>query len=226
MNYSTKAVVATVDLGFTEIQGLMLPDGSYAVAISQLAELLSLFKGNASRDFKALLGKNFSLIKVKSEINSQPVNIVTISQATKIIYQMSLKGDKVARELMLALVDEGLDRRFSRAFGKRIDEDEYQQRLTLRMQRILARKLWTDILRDRSLDLYGVKPTSQQYKEWTVIVNNRLFNRDHFNCDRDNMSQEEQEYITLFEKMAERKAKLHGKATPDELVEMALAAFE
>ena len=81
MNYSTKAVVATVDLGFTEIQGLMLPDGSYAVAIPQLAELLSLPNKHASRDFKALLGEDFAFLKTKSEINSQPVNTLSLEQA-------------------------------------------------------------------------------------------------------------------------------------------------
>ena len=38
-NNSTKAVIATIDLGFTKIDGLMLPDGSYAIAVPQLAEL-------------------------------------------------------------------------------------------------------------------------------------------------------------------------------------------
>ena len=40
------------------------------------------------------------------------------------------------------------------------------------------------------------------------------------------MNSLEQEAIELFERMAERKSKLHLNATPDELVEMALASFE
>lgn len=220
-----KAVVSQVDLGFTKIEGLMLPDGTYAVAVPQVADLFSIPNKNASRDFKALLGKDFSFLKTKSELNSKEVNILTIAHVTKVIYLLSLKGDDKAKELMLALVEEGLDRRFSKAFGQRVTDEEYNARLALRIARLQARRLWTDTLRDRSLELYGIKPTSEQYRLWTVIVNNALFDRDHFFCDRDNMDQMEQETIELFERMARRKAETNPQATPDDLVMMAIQAF-
>lgn len=81
-----KAVVSQVDLGFTQIEGLMLPDGSFAVAVLQLAKILSLLNKNASRDFKALLGKEFSFLTTKSEINSNVVNILLLPIAIKVIY--------------------------------------------------------------------------------------------------------------------------------------------
>lgn len=220
-----KAVVSEVDLGFAQIQGLMLPDGSFAVAVPQLAELLSFDRNQASRDIKALLGKDFRFDTAKSELNSKAVNILLLPQVSKVIYLLSLKGNEIAKELMLALVDEGLDRRFNKAFGRKVTDDEYNARLALRLARLQARRLWTDILRDRSLELYGIKPQPEQYKIWTVIVNDRLFNRDHFFRNRDNMNQVEQETIELFERMARRKAELYPQATPDQLVEMALAAF-
>lgn len=220
-----KAVVSKVDLGFTEIEGLMLPDGTYAVAVPQVADIFQIDKNQASRTLKSLLGKDFQFDTAKSELNPKAVNILTITQVTKVIYLLSLKGDEKAKELMLALVEEGLDRRFSKAFGQRVTDEEYQARLALRMARLQARRLWTDTLRDRSLALYGVKPTSEQYRLWTVFVNNVLFSRDHFFCDRDNMNQKEQETIELFERMARRKAESHPQATPDELVCMALDSF-
>lgn len=58
-NNTTKAVIATVDLGFTKIEGLMLPDSSYAIAVLQLAEVFSFDKNQASRTVKSLLGKDF-----------------------------------------------------------------------------------------------------------------------------------------------------------------------
>ena len=91
-----KAVVSQVDLGFTKIEGLMLPDGTYAVAVPQVADLFSIPNKNASRDFKALLGKDFSFLKTKSELNSKEVNILTIAHVTKVIYLLSLKGDDKA----------------------------------------------------------------------------------------------------------------------------------
>ena len=59
-----------------------------------------------------------------------------------------------------------------------------------------------------------------------AICKASLFNRRHFECDRDNMEVFEQETIELFERMAERKAKTHKMATPDQLVEMAISSFE
>ena len=225
-NNTSKAVVATVDLGFTKIEGLMLPNGGYAVAVPQLADVFQLDKNQASRSMKALMGKGFRFDTAKSELHPKSVNILSVSQASKLVYLLAVKGNDIANEFMLALVEEGLDRRFSKAFNQRVTEEEYQERIALRMKRLQARKLWTDILRDRSTALFGVTPTPNNYRDWTVKVNERLFNKRHFQCNRDNMNQLEQESIELFERMAERKAKLHAQATPDQLVEMALASFE
>ena len=221
-----KAVVSQVDLGFAQIEGLMLPDGSFAVAVPQLAKILSYNQNTFSRDLKRLLGEGFRPSKIKTELGNQLINVISLTSASRTIYLLSLAGNAVAKELMLALVEEGLDRRFRKAFNQQADEDEYNARIALRVARIKARRLWTDVLRDRSLILFGEKPTPDQYKIWTVIVNERLFNKPHFYCDRDNMNQLEQEAIELFERMAERKSKLHPEATPDEIVEMALSSFE
>lgn len=225
-NNTSKAVVATVDLGFAKIQGLMLPNGSYAVAVPQLADVFSFPNKHASRDIKALLGNGFQFPKAKSELHSKEVNILLVPQVSKLVYLLAVKGNSIANEFMLALVEEGLDRRFSKAFNQRVTEEEYQERIALRMKRLQARKLWTDVLRDRSMLLFGISPTPNNYRDWTVKVNERLFNKRHFQCDRDNMNHLEQEMIELFERMAQRKAKLHPQATPDQLVEMALASFE
>lgn len=225
-NNTTKAVVATVDLGFAKIEGLMLPDSSYAIAVPQLAEVFSFDKNQASRTVKSLLGKNFQFDTAKTELNPKSVNILSLAQATKVIYLLARKGNEIANEFMLALTEEGLDRRFSKAFNQRVTEEEYQSRIALRLKRLEARRLWTDVLRDRSLDLWNEKPTPEQYRLWTVLVNERLFNKRHFQCNRDNMDLMEQETVELFERMAERKSKLHPNATPDELIEIALASFE
>jgi len=50
-----KAIVAQVKIGSKEIEGLMLPDGTFAVSVSQVASLFSLTRSNASRDIKRLL---------------------------------------------------------------------------------------------------------------------------------------------------------------------------
>lgn len=93
------------------------------------------------------------------------------------------------------------------------------------MKRLMARHAWTDVLRDRHIQCFGVKPNQNQYKAWTVRANQVLFNRRHFNCDRDNMEMEEQRVIESFEYMAARRAKQNPRATPDQLLELALDIF-
>lgn len=226
MNNSTKAVAAPIDLGFTQIQGLMLPDGSYCVAVPQLAEAFQSNPNTFSRDLKRLMGSSFSPSKIKTELGKQLINVVSVSDASKIAYALAKKENPIADAFVQAILEEGLERRFDTAFGKKVTEAEYSALIALRMKRILARRIWTDTLRDRSLQLYGIKPDSDRYKRWTVKVNQRLFSKRHFFCNRDNMNQLEQELIELFERMAERKAKLNPKATPDEVIELALLAFE
>lgn len=226
-NDTSKAVVATVDLGFANIDGLMLPDGSYVASIPQLADIKLIPSGRSIKQLESLCGMTFqSHQKIKSDLHPKAVNIIGLSDLSKLIRQLDKQGNLIARAFVDAILEEGLERRFDKAFGKQVEESERNKLLALRMKRILARKLWTDILRDRSTALFGVSPTPDKYRDWTVQVNERLFNKRHFQCNRDNMNQLEQEIIELFERMAERKAKLHPQATPDQLVEMALASFE
>ena len=132
-NNTTKAVIATVDLGFAKIEGFMLPEGGYAVAAPQIAEVFLFDKNQASRTIKGLLGKDFQFDTAKSELHPKAVNILSLPQVTKVIYLLAKKGNEIANELMLALVEEGLDRRFSKAFNQRVTDEEYQARIALRM---------------------------------------------------------------------------------------------
>lgn len=227
MNDITKAVVATVDLGFDKIDGLMLPDGGYVVAIPQLADIKLIPQGRSMKQLESLVGMAFqSHQKIKSDLHPKAVNTISLSDFSKLIRQLDKQGNSIARAFVDAILEEGLERRFDKAFGKQVEESERNQLLALRMKRLLARRLWTDTLRDRSVKLFGVKPEPEDYRDWTIIVNQRLFKRTHFHCNRDTMEVEEQEIIELFERMAERKAKSHPSATPDELVEMVLQSFE
>ena len=94
-----KAVVSQVDLGFTKIEGLMLPNGTYAVAVPQVADLFSIPNKHASRDFKALLGLDH-LDKIKSELNSQDVNIIYVAQILELIHILASQGNKVAYKML------------------------------------------------------------------------------------------------------------------------------
>ena len=86
-NKLKKAVVATVNYAGFEFPGLKLPDGSYAIAVTQVVELFQrsnegfqFAKRQASRDIKYLLGNGFQFLKSASEIHPKKVNILTIEQ--------------------------------------------------------------------------------------------------------------------------------------------------
>lgn len=220
-----KAQVAVIDLGFTHFEGLMLPDGDYAISVPQIAILIQSNPNTASRDFDRLLGEGFSPSKKSVEGTKALVNIVDLPTFTKILYTIAKRGNEIADALIQALLDEGFERRFDTAFGKKVDEAEYNERLALRMRRLLARRQWTDVLRDRYIKCFGEKPTPKQFKDWTVLANEVLFNRKHFKCDRDNMDLEEQRLIEHFEYAAARQAKLNPDLEPDVILGMALSVF-
>ena len=96
----TKAVVATVDLGFAQIEGLMLPDGSYAVGASQLAEVFQFDKSQASRTIKTLLGKDLNYQQVTVQWNNSPVNAISVEQAKSLITALASKSNPVAYRMI------------------------------------------------------------------------------------------------------------------------------
>jgi hypothetical protein len=72
----------------------MLPDGTYAIGVSQLAEIFQFPKKNANRDIKALLGKallgeDFQFLKVYSELSPKPVNALSVKDAEILIGVMN-----------------------------------------------------------------------------------------------------------------------------------------
>jgi len=221
-----KPQIATIDLGFAKFDGLMLQDGSYAIAVPQVADLFQTSRSVASRNFKRLLGERFETSKASTEFNQAPVNIISISVFCILVRELDKQGSTpVASALVDAFFEESIDRRFDTAFNKVVSEAEYNERLAVRMKRLLARRMWTDVLKERHLQCFGFAPEPSQYRDWTVKANETLFGRKHFNCNRDNMELEEQRLIESFEYMAVRRAKQYPNALPDELLTLALDTF-
>jgi hypothetical protein len=74
----------------------MLPDGTFAVSVQQVADVFSLFQTNATRDIKRLLGKDSPLFKVATELNSNATSVLTLEQFEKVVFELSLKGNLAA----------------------------------------------------------------------------------------------------------------------------------
>jgi hypothetical protein len=181
---------------------------------------------HATRDIKALLGKGSQLSKVKSELSNNPVNTIRIEQLVELVTKLAT--DRLEREAIVLLsifAIESIERRFNNAFVVKCTEDEYNKLLTIRWKRLLARKDYTDTLMERHIDLYGTKPVAEDYRVWTVKVNIHLFGCKHFKCDRDNMTKEQQELISDFERTVKRFASMYPTITPIELINKTLATF-
>lgn len=217
-------MVAPIDLGLMSPDGLML-DGQYGFAMPQVADIFQFDKNQASRGVKALMGNDFQFAKWISELHPKAVNVILIQDFSLLTLKLAFKGNVIAQSLSQVLMEEALERRFARAFGVKLDEDELHERLKLRMKRLLARHDWTDVLMNRHVDLTGEKPLPSQYKKWTVTVNKRLFGQPHFCCNRDTMTAEQQKTIYDFESMAQRRAMQHPTISADELVIKALDTF-
>jgi len=223
MAQTRRATTLTVDFGFATIEGLMLPDGSYAIAVSQIAAQFSVSPTNASKTVKALLGKDSQLFrKVASDLNNRPVNTVGIEDFKTFVFRLSQKGDPVATAFVEAMIHEGIERRFNTAAGVRVEESEYNARLKQRMERVTARLEWTDVIRDRSLALTGRPAHEGVYSGLTRQVNMALFGRPNFHSNRDNMTPREQRIITAFETMVVMFAERFPHDTPTALITRAL----
>lgn len=139
-----KALVAKNDLGFTVIDGLQMPDGGYAIGVSQAAKVLSFDTNQASRAFKPLLGEGFQFDTSKTELNPKEVNILTLEQFMALLVELTVKGNQEAANLLRASATETFERRFDSAFGIKRTDEERNATLAARLRGKVARRSLTD----------------------------------------------------------------------------------
>ena len=140
-----KAVVTTVKVGRIEFEGLMLPNGSYAIAISQLDALGLIRQNKASKVLKALLGNSFQLDKTISELNPRAVNIISLSDFKKLLIKLE---NKPAQDLRDELIGLSFKQVLSEAFRQKFEKDENQQWLKERQDGKDVRRTFTDSIKD------------------------------------------------------------------------------
>jgi hypothetical protein len=186
-NTTKKAVVASVNYAGFEFPGLQLPDGSYAIAVSQVVELFQrnnegfqFLKNNAQRDIKYLLGNGFQFLKSASEINPKKVNILTIEQFGELVFEVAFRGNDVAKAILKASVSITIEQAFDIAFDNKRSLEEYQEKQKARVQGKVTRRTLTNSIRDyvkaNSNDL------SENYQKFiynncTDLVNRIVFGR-------------------------------------------------
>lgn len=150
-----KAVVAAVTYAGFEFPGLQLPDGSYAIAVPQIVDLLEKdkkgfrpSKNTASRDFKRLLGKRFRPSKVSTELDNTKINVVDLETFGLLMVQVALRDNNAALAIVEASVTTTVEQAFDIAFDNKRSLEEYQEKQKARVQGKITRRTMTNVVRD------------------------------------------------------------------------------
>jgi len=149
MTESIKATRASVQIGALEVDGFMLPDGSYRMSQAQVAQAVDKPPVNAlrfleSKAIKSLLGEGYTdYTPIQIEIEPEPsrrgqsrFNALPLEVATAYWVNQCFQGNKQALALVMALATETLERRFDTAFGVAHTEQERNDRLSQRIQQL------------------------------------------------------------------------------------------
>lgn len=146
-----KAKVANIKLGDIQFEGLLLTSGEYRMGVTQVARLFpdSVTPNNATREVKRILGEDFPLLMIATELNSRKVNTISVpDDLIEVLDYYANKGDETARLYCKALMKEPIERRFDIAFNKKREEDEYNLRTARRMQGKPARASLTEAIQE------------------------------------------------------------------------------
>lgn len=144
-----KATVAQIPFGQNlTIEGLLLDDGSFAVAVPQVCSIFQFPIKHASRDIKGILGAGFQFPKVRTTLHPKAVNCITLVEFERLIVELSAKGNLTALELNRALIGLSLTQVFSDAFGIKFEKEDRQAYLKTRLASKVTRRTLTDSISD------------------------------------------------------------------------------
>jgi len=148
---SEKARRASFQLGSIEVEGFMLPDGSYRMSQTQASEAIGLAPRNVfdflrSKAIKSLLGEGYTVSDSSREIEIEPdkgqsrghsrIQAIPLEVVSAYWLWQSYRGNKQALALCMALIIESLERRFDTVFGIERSESKRNDRLTQQVQRL------------------------------------------------------------------------------------------
>lgn len=147
-----KAILASVSHAGLKFEALMLPDGSYRIGVSQIAQLNLVRPNQASRTIKRLLGSDFQFDQVKSELNPKAINTLTLEEFGKVVKLLAKQGNEIAWALLEASLLEKLERILDSTFGVIVEERERELRFAARLSSKITFHPLTDCLKARGFD--------------------------------------------------------------------------
>jgi hypothetical protein len=119
---SIARTVNITDPVFGVIDCLILPDGRYAIAFTQVCAMFELDVKNATRTFKSLLGDEAVFEKTRSDIHFKDVNILDLPTLSRVMLELVLKGNHTAIAYARASVIEVIRTRIDEHVGKELDK--------------------------------------------------------------------------------------------------------
>jgi len=146
-NTTVKAIVASVKIGHLTIDGLMMPNGDFAIAIPQIAEMFLDNQSQASQTLKRLMGKDFKTNKVKTEFNRNATLSVPLPEFERVVAKLDRAGNIKAQDFRDELAGLGLHQIFCDAFGLKFEEIDRQNWLKERQEGKFYRRSLTDAIK-------------------------------------------------------------------------------
>lgn len=129
-----KAIVAKVQFGTFEIDGLLFEDGSYGIAIPQVASLFLDSQMRASQTLKRLMGMDFKTHKTKTSFNRNTTLSISLVDFEKVLAKLDRAGNVKAQEFRDGLVGLSLQQLFCDAFGVKFEAEQRQEWLENRFK--------------------------------------------------------------------------------------------
>lgn len=132
------ASVTTVQIGPVALEGLMNENGDFAIAVPQFADIIQTSRNTASRDLKRLMGEgsktSIAFEKWATPFNKRGVNVLTIADFERVLFEYAINGNAAAIALTRALVGLSLHQVFADAFGLKFEKEDRQRWLSERLE--------------------------------------------------------------------------------------------
>lgn len=157
------ARIAVVKLGALAIEGLLIEDGNFGVAVPQIAAIFPYFQkgqdsqSKASQSLKRLMGEGFKTHRVKTDFNKNATIAVSLEDFVLVVKKLFRKGDDVAEDWIDALVGVSLHQVFCDAFDIEFGKEDRQEYLKSRIldQPDPWKRLFEKEFCDRIMEWFG-----------------------------------------------------------------------
>ena len=171
-------------MGSLDVEALLLSDGTFAIALQQVADLFSVRPDNTQKWLKVLLGKDFQFVQTKTNRNegskqNRKENVLLLTDFERVILRAAIKGNEIAITLSESLIGLSLHQLWCDAFDIEFEKADRQKYLKARMEGKVVRIEDMDAIK-HYIDFHD--DLSDSYKHWIYknvsdVVNMAVFGK-------------------------------------------------